>query len=125
MTEHNELPWGDCKVAFGVHDQNEIWKYLGIKGEWLDRVPDGWTLEETDSSYARCVAIFRVEKIPSIEDGRVIVQLIAKIDKITEQRMKRLVKREMTRDGYVQLPNGKWTRPQTENPARPDLYGSV
>ncbi len=101
-------PWSDCKIAFAVYGQDDIWDYLGSNGKWKSQVPVGWTLIETDCSGARCVAIFRVETLPCVDDGKVLARLIAKIDQVSKRRFNR----EMKRDGYVLLPNGNWTLPK-------------
>lgn len=68
------IPWDDCKIAFGVTaDVEDVWN---IKPESL---PSGWTLNETDSSGARLVAVFRVEGIPTAEDGTKVAAILASL----------------------------------------------
>ena len=53
--------WDDMKLAFSVDDTEAVWEALGLNGSMLHMLPYGWSLVETDSSGARCVAVFRVE----------------------------------------------------------------
>lgn len=73
-----ELPWGDCKLAFDVNDDDKAWRYFGDapKGKYTDLLPDGWELVETDCSGCRAVAVFRVEGIPTVVDGTKVLRLL-------------------------------------------------
>jgi len=64
-----EAPWSDCKVAFGVEDDEAVWNAdLSL--------PAGWELNETDCSGARCVAVFRVDGVPNIADGEAVAAML-------------------------------------------------
>lgn len=78
-----ETPWSDCKVAYGVDDADRVWQRLAPeRGAPTAKLPDGWTLNETDCSGARCVAVFRVEGAPNIEDGTAVLTLLRQIGAI-------------------------------------------
>lgn len=69
-----ETPWMQCKVGFMVDCSDEaVWL-------WLDRNPIGfpmaWELIETDNSGARTVAVFDVDGVPSIEDGKKVKAIL-------------------------------------------------
>jgi len=70
-------PWGDCKVAFDVEDHNALWDAEDRGGLNL---PRGWKLNETDTSGARAVAVFRVEGVPTVAAGALVAEEIARID---------------------------------------------
>jgi hypothetical protein len=72
-----ELPWCDCKVAFDIEDGDALWSW-DASGVW-PHLPEGWTLDGTDGSGARLVAIFRVETLLTIEDGERVAQLLVTI----------------------------------------------
>lgn len=68
-----QAPWSDCKVAFGVDNPERLWRAVESgKAE----LPPGWELDETDCSGARCVAVFRVDGVPTVEDGRSVARAI-------------------------------------------------
>jgi hypothetical protein len=85
--EVDEIPWGDCKVAYGwdATDEGdelltEIWDE-----EIADRSksiwPEGWSIDETDSSGARCVIVFRISDVlPTREDGKRVQELVSMIE---------------------------------------------
>lgn len=55
------------KVAFSVDEVDALWDALDNQELHL---PEGWSLDETDSSGARYVAVFRIEGVmPTFEDG--------------------------------------------------------
>lgn len=69
------LPWSDCKVAFDLNtDPDDFWTWYDGEGRHL--MPRGWGLNETDGTGARYVAVFRVEVMPSAEDGATVAHLI-------------------------------------------------
>lgn len=70
------LPWSDCKVAFPIKSAEKMWE-LWEKGNcaW----PEKWELVETDGAGARYVAVFRVRKAVTIEDGEIVAKLLRKI----------------------------------------------
>ena len=74
--ERNEAPWDDCKVAFSVNNGDTVW-HANDNGRL--RLPKGWSLNGTDCSGARCVAIFRVEGIPQSTDGEAVRDLLLKL----------------------------------------------
>lgn len=61
------LPWNDLKVAYGVNNPERLWK---AEQAGKTKFPAGWEFNETDGSGARFVAIFRVDVLPTVEDGR-------------------------------------------------------
>ncbi len=68
-----QAAWSDCKVAFDC-DEEALWVAWDAGKLQL---PAGWSLNETDASGARCVAIFRVEVLPTYADGKVVQEVIA------------------------------------------------
>jgi len=73
------LPWSDLKIAFGTRDALTVWRALESgAGRHVDKLPQGWSLCETDRSGARCVAVFRVSGVPTIEDGLTVKRLISR-----------------------------------------------
>lgn len=91
--EIDDVPWGDCKVAYGWDGTdeaddllNDIWDE-----EVRDRAssiwPQGWSINETDASGVRCVVVFRVEgKLPTREDGERVQELISTIEQGVDPR---------------------------------------
>ena len=71
-----DFPWSDCKVAFGCDDENKLW--AADKAGRL-ALPTGWSLNETDCSGARCVAIFRVEGALRVEDGNAVLATLHRV----------------------------------------------
>lgn len=69
VIEEADLPWCDLKVAFDVDDAGRV-----LEAD-ID-LPDGWELMETNCSGTRCVAIFRVDGLPSARDGEKIAAAI-------------------------------------------------
>jgi hypothetical protein len=67
------LPWSDLKVCYGINNPDRFWRAYD-RGA-LD-LPKGWSLNETDGTGARCVVLFRVEVLPTIEDGRKVAAII-------------------------------------------------
>jgi len=66
--------WDDCKVAYGIDDEDALW------GAWKIgtlELPAGWTLNETDGTGARMVAVFRVNGIPTEADSRSALAALA------------------------------------------------
>lgn len=74
----SELPWSDCKVAYGIEDDGPLWR-------WHDRhnykppLPTGWSICETDASGARLVVVFRVEGELRQEDGEKVAAILRKL----------------------------------------------
>lgn len=75
----NGTPWDDCKIAFGVEGKERIWRWSETAAYKRD-MPANWALCETDCSGARCVAIFRVEGIPTVADGQRVAALVKRVD---------------------------------------------
>lgn len=71
------LPWVGLKIAYGCDDDEALWAAHDNDSLVL---PAGWSLNETDCSGARCVAVFLVETLPSIEDGEKVLAAIAKAE---------------------------------------------
>ena len=68
------IPWDDCKVAFrynGQTDIDDIWDAIP-----KESLPNGWELNETDCSGARCVVIFRVNGTLNATDGQSVRELL-------------------------------------------------
>lgn len=76
----DDLPWSDCKVAFGIKDPENAW--LLHRNPFKTMLPDGWSLDETDCSGARCVVVFRVDIIPTKADGNRVLQALRDVDAI-------------------------------------------
>ncbi len=76
MNENAQVPWSDCKVAFGCDDEDAVWMASDCGRLSL---PPGWSLTETDCSGARCVVIFRVEGLPTKAAGRAVAAALASI----------------------------------------------
>lgn len=88
-----DTPWGDCKVAYGwdATDEGEelltrIWDEAvsdPSKSIW----PEGWSINETDCSGARCVIVFRIENVlPTREDGARVQELVSMIEQGVDPR---------------------------------------
>lgn len=60
-------PWSDVKVAFDYEPSTELLWMRHQKGQL--HLPAGWELCETVSNPAFCFAIFRVDGVPTVEDG--------------------------------------------------------
>lgn len=76
-TSYQDLPWSDMKVAFSADDDEAVWSHFGIGGSHLHLLPPGWSLNETNSSGARLVAVFRIEGVlPTISDGALVEKLL-------------------------------------------------
>lgn len=74
---NDDLPWSDLRVCFGVDSDDKAWRtFSSIDGRHPDLLPAGWELKETDAAGARCVAIFQVTGMPTIEDGQMVRALI-------------------------------------------------
>jgi hypothetical protein len=71
--------WDDCKVAFGVGDGGAIWNKFE-KPLWRDRLPAGWIPNEANGAGARWVLVFRVERVPTVEDGRAVSRLLKRME---------------------------------------------
>lgn len=69
-------PWDDCKVAFGVEGESTV------ESMWYDNsmLPPGWSLDETDTSGARVVAVFRVEGRLTQKDGEAVERLLRSLE---------------------------------------------
>lgn len=89
----DEVPWGDCKVAYGwdaVDEADELLTEIWDE-EIADRDksiwPDGWSIDETDCSGARCVIVFRVSGVlPTREDGERVRELVSMIERGIDPR---------------------------------------
>lgn len=73
-----EVPWDDCKVAFGVKDDAPLWRWID-KHNYKPPLPAGWSIDGTDYTGARIVAIFRVEGPLRIEDGSAVAASLRKL----------------------------------------------
>lgn len=76
-TEQTAPPWDDMKVAFGFDGNvDELWD-AAHKTNTL-RLPQGWSLDETDGAGARMVAVFRVAAMPTAADGEAVLRELAR-----------------------------------------------
>lgn len=86
-----EFPWGDCKVAFDYDPQTDDWEII-LKDVWDQDMqegnvwPNGWSLNEIDSSGARRVLIFRIEGDLRRQDGEIVKSLIEKMEQGIDPR---------------------------------------
>jgi hypothetical protein len=86
-----EKPWDDCKIAFGIEDDEAVEKlfYSGAPsgearhGKKLG-LPVGWTLDEVDGTGARWVAVFRVHGVPTVRDGKRVVEVLKRLGAMKE-----------------------------------------
>jgi hypothetical protein len=74
----SELPWCDCKVAYGIEEEEPLWAWHD-KYNYKPPLPTGWSLCETDGSGGRMVAIFRIEGEPRREDGDRVAQILSEL----------------------------------------------
>lgn len=88
-----DLPWGDCKVAYGwdAYDEGDELLAAIWDEEIADRSksiwPEGWSINETDGAGARCVIVFRIEgTLPTREDGERVQALISMIERGVDPR---------------------------------------
>lgn len=79
-----DLPWSDCKVAFGFDcDSEKVWQALWPEESAKFKLPAGWSLCETDGAGARDVAVFRVEVPLRPEDGEAVAAILKRISEPT------------------------------------------
>ena len=92
MKKRAEKPWDDCKVAFGIDDDRAVEKlfYSGAAsggGEARHSkklgLPPGWTLNEVDGAGARWVAVFRVDGVPTVRDGKRVIAVLRSLGALT------------------------------------------
>ena len=89
MKKQVSAPWDDCKVAFGIDDDRAVEKlfYYGFGGEAKHAkkfgLPSGWTLDEVDGAGARWVAVFRVDGVPTVRDGKRVVEVLRRLGALT------------------------------------------
>lgn len=62
--------WCDVKVAFAIDDEEVLWNTTWNAPQ--DIWPKGWKHAETISSGARCVAVFRVDHLPTADETRAV-----------------------------------------------------
>ncbi len=67
-----KMPWTDLKVAF---DAPDVCNTLEEAFESFAALsyPPGWRVDEVDAAGARLVVVFRVEGVPTYEDGQAVV----------------------------------------------------
>ena len=76
------LPWADCKVAFGIDDDESIDAEWNLRDGMLDtQLPPGWSMNEIDCAGSRAVAVFRVEVPLKREDGEAVGKLLRRIER--------------------------------------------
>lgn len=73
-----EVPWDGCKVAFGIENPDRLWKWHD-KHNYKPPLPEGWSIDGTDSTGARVVAIFRVKGELLAKDGKTVKSLLRKL----------------------------------------------
>ncbi len=71
-----EMPWYDCKIAFSCFDTDKIWQVP------LNLWPSGYLLDETTTEGARGIAVFTCNKIPTIEEGNLILKIIEQAEQM-------------------------------------------
>lgn len=83
MRKRAEKPWDDCKVAFGIDDDEAVAAlfYVGpprfeARHAAKHGLPPGWTLDEVDGAGARWVAVFRVDGVPTTRDGKRVLAIL-------------------------------------------------
>ena len=77
----SEMPWSDCKVAFGVDDIDSFRWWLERTNWGEGHLPEGWSICETDASGARFVVVCRVEGLPDPKDGEIVRDLFEKVSR--------------------------------------------
>jgi len=76
----SQTPWGDCKVCFDFDgDLDRLWEAFWPMEPAAHKLPDGWSLNETDGTGARLVVVFRVEGELRRKDGEVVARLLRSI----------------------------------------------
>lgn len=83
QAELSGTPWSDLKVAFDVENEDALWAAWDAGSLTL---PSGWSLNETDCSFARCVAVFRVDHAPTIAEGKAVADTIKRLDREAQQK---------------------------------------
>ncbi len=77
------MPWGDCKVCFDFDGdlelEDRLWEAFWPTETAAHKLPDGWSLNETDGTGARLVVVFRVEGELRRKDGEVVARLLRSI----------------------------------------------
>lgn len=79
-----EAPWNDCKVAYGIDEDRVLWRRFD-DGRLAADLPAGWSLTEVDGAGARLVAVFRIDGIPSAEDGKKVLSMLRRIRAISRR----------------------------------------
>lgn len=79
-----EAPWDDCKVAFGIDEDRLLWR-RSDDGRLAADLPAGWSLTEIDGAGARLVAVFRIEGVPTAEDGKKVLLMLRRIRAISRR----------------------------------------
>jgi len=72
----SEMPWSDCKVAFGVDDNDAFERWMEHTNWAEGLLPEGWSICEKDWSGARAVVVCRVEGLPDPRDGQIVKELL-------------------------------------------------
>jgi hypothetical protein len=67
------LPWSDLKVAFDIANPD---RFIAALDSGKAELPAGWEWNEADGAGARWVAVFRVNVLPTVGDGRTVCALI-------------------------------------------------
>lgn len=73
------VPWDDCKVAFGIDDADPFDDIDCMK----EMLPKGWEVNEVDGTGARWVVVFRVTGPVSHADGDRVRKALKRIGAIT------------------------------------------
>lgn len=87
--KNQRTPWDDCKVAFGLDSSDVARRLNAIDCDLLGRMtpsallPKGWTLDGTDGTGARYVAIFRVDGPLRWQDGVEVRNMLNKLARKT------------------------------------------
>lgn len=90
-----EMPWCDCKVAFGIDDPERFERWMDLTDDGRGLLPEGWSLCETDGAGARYVAIFRVEVPLTRVDGLRVERLLNRAQRLSTSRLRRTSNRRL------------------------------
>ncbi len=75
----NNLPWSGCHIAFEYSgNEDKLWEKLDNDNPEF-KLPEGWSLRETDGSGTCSVVIFEVKVLPTKEDGDIVNDILKQI----------------------------------------------
>lgn len=76
---NEEVPWSQCRIAFSVLTDLSAEEFCS-RWEQIEGRPPNWELTETYFSPVMSVVVFDVSTVPTIEEGRLIANLISNIE---------------------------------------------